>query len=109
MHNKVINLAGVVGGNSTACSSETKSVIVECAYFQPEAIIGKSLKYKIQSDAAHKFERGLDIECHEYVLRRFIKIVSDVLVVKNASIASFDYQKESDVQILDVQKINKIF
>ena len=109
MHNKVINLAGVVGGNSTACSSETKSVIVECAYFQPEAIIGKSLKYKIQSDAAHKFERGLDIECHEYVLRRFIKIVSDHAVVKNASIASFDYQKKSDVQIpIDVQKINKI-
>lgn len=109
MHNKVINLAGVVGGNSTACSSETKSVIVECAYFQPEAIIGKSLKYKIQSDAAHKFERGVDIECHEYVLRRFIKIVSDHAVVKNASIASFDYQKKSDVQIpIDVQKINKI-
>lgn len=109
MHNKVINLAGVVGGNSTACSSETKSVIVECAYFQPEAIIGKSLKYKIQSDAAHKFERGIDIECHEYVLRRFIKIVSDHAVVKNASIASFDYQKKSDVQIpIDVQKINKI-
>lgn len=109
MHNKVINLAGVVGGNSTACSSETKSVIVECAYFQPEAIIGKSLKYKIQSDAAYKFERGIDIECHEYVLRRFIKIVSDHAVVKNASIASFDYQKKSDVQIpIDVQKINKI-
>ena len=109
MHNKVINLAGVVGGSSTACSSETKSVIVECAYFQPEAIIGKSLKYKIQSDAAHKFERGIDIECHEYVLRRFIKIVSDHAVVKNASIASFDYKKKSDVQIpIDVQKINKI-
>ena len=35
-------------------------MIVECAFFQPEAIIGKSVKYDIQSEASHKFERGVD-------------------------------------------------
>ena len=58
LNNEVINLAGVVGGKSTSCSSETKTVIVECAFFQPETIIGKSVKYDIQSEASHKFERG---------------------------------------------------
>ena len=47
-----------------------KTVIVECAFFQPEAIIGKSVKYDIQSEASHKFERGVDPECHDRVLRR---------------------------------------
>ena len=42
LNNEVINLAGVVGGKSTSCSANTKTVIVECAFFQPEAIIGKS-------------------------------------------------------------------
>ena len=51
----------------------TKHVLIECAYFNPEAIIGKSLKYDIKSDAAHKFERGVDPESHETVLRRFLK------------------------------------
>ena len=44
----------------TACSKDTKSVIVECAYFNPENVIGQSIKYDIKSDAAHKFERGVD-------------------------------------------------
>ena len=76
LNNKVINLAGVVGGKSTSCSTNTKTVIVECAFFQPEAIIGKSVKYDIQSEASHKFERGVDRECQDNILRRFIKVVT---------------------------------
>ena len=40
----IINLAGIIGGKNTACSIITKSAIVECAFFKPEAIIGKSVK-----------------------------------------------------------------
>ena len=43
--NKIINLAGVIGGKESSCSKETTSVIVECAYFKPESIIGKSIKF----------------------------------------------------------------
>ena len=60
LNNKVINLAGIIGGKSTACTAYTKTVLVECAYFKPEAIIGKSVKYDIKSEASHKFERGVD-------------------------------------------------
>ena len=56
---EIISLAGVMGGASTACSRETKKVLVECAYFNPESIIGKSIKYNLISDASHKFERVL--------------------------------------------------
>ena len=38
-NNKIINLAGVIGGRRL-CSKSTKSVLVECAYFNPEIIIG---------------------------------------------------------------------
>ena len=41
---------------------KTMSVLVECAFFKPEAIIGKSVKYDIQSEASHKFERFVDPE-----------------------------------------------
>ena len=79
---KIINLAGVVGDKSTSCTSKTREVIIECAYFNPEIIIGKSIKYDIKSDAAHKFERGVDPSSHEYVLRRFINIVKDHTEIK---------------------------
>ena len=74
-NDKVINLAGVVGGKETSCSTDTKTALVECAFFQPEAIIGKSVKYDIQSEASYKFERFVDPECQEKTIRRFIKIV----------------------------------
>ena len=69
--------------------SNTKTVIVECAFFQPEAIIGKSVKYDIQSEASHKFERALIPNVHEKVLRRFIKLVSDHANIKDMSIISY--------------------
>lgn len=107
--NKVINLAGVVGNNSTSCSINTKTVIVECAFFQPEVIIGKSLKYGIQSDASYKFERGVDKDCQDRVLRRFIYIVNDHTNIKDMSIVSYDYGENLTFRIpINVQKINKI-
>jgi len=105
----VINLAGVVGGKSTSCSTNTKTVIVECAFFQPEAIIGKSVKYDIQSEASHKFERGVDPDCHERVLRRFIKLVDDHADIKEISIISYDSKYNPIHQLpVNVQKINQI-
>ena len=109
LNNQIINLAGVVGGKSTSCSIDTKTVIVECAYFQPEAIIGKSLQYDIQSEAAHKFERGVDPENQDKVLRRFIKLVSDHSNIKDLSIFSHRAHDNPVYRIpVDVNKINKI-
>ena len=109
LNNEVINLAGVVGGKSTSCSEDTKTVIVECAFFQPESIIGKSVKYDIQSDASHKFERTVDPECHDKVLRRFINIVSRHTTIKDMSIISYKYKDNVAHQIpINVEKINQI-
>ena len=106
---KVINLAGVMGGKNTSCSTNTKSIIVECAHFNPEEIIGKSVKYDIKSDAAHKFERGVDPLCHEEVLRRFIKIVSDHANIKNIEIYKDTFVDYTPFKIpFDVNKISDI-
>ena len=58
--NEIINLAGVMGGESTKCKNTSAKVLVECASFNPDMIIGKSVKYDLNSDAAYKFERGVD-------------------------------------------------
>jgi phenylalanyl-tRNA synthetase beta chain len=109
LNDKIINLAGIVGGNSTSCSTNTKTAIIECAFFQSEAIIGKSVKYDIQSEASHKFERGVDPECHEKVLRRFIKLVNEQANIKDMSIISYKYKDYLAHQIpVNVKKINQI-
>jgi len=106
---KVINLAGVVGGKSTSCSPKTTTVFIECAFFKPEAIIGKSVKYDIHSEASHKFERFVDPECHEMVIRRFINIVNDHANITNMSFFTNEFKKNKVVKIpFNVNKINKI-
>ena len=109
LDDQVINLAGVVGGKSTACTTQTKFVLIECAFFKPEAIIGKSLKYDIQSEASHKFERYVDPSCHDMVLRRFIDIVSDHVNIKDMSLVSYEFKQKTVIKIpIDVNKINQI-
>lgn len=106
---EVINLAGIMGGKNTRCSKETKTVLIECAYFIPKIIVGKALKYDINSDAAHKFERGTDPLCHEDILRRFIQIVED-----HATINKIEYFSEVNEEYehkkidINVNLINKI-
>ena len=109
LNDNIINLAGIVGGKSTSCSANTKTVIVECAFFQPEAIIGKSVKYDIQSEASHKFERGVDPKCHDRVLRRLIKLVSEHANIKDMSIISYK-SKDNPIHHIpvNVKKINEI-
>ena len=109
LNNEVINLAGVVGGKRTSCSSETKTVLVECAFFKPEKIIGKSVKYDIQSEASHKFERSVDPACHESVMRRFINLVSEYSNIKKMSFVSYKYEDITAHKIpVNVNKINQI-
>jgi phenylalanyl-tRNA synthetase beta chain len=106
---EIISLAGVMGGESTACSKETKKVLVECAYFDPEAIIGKTIKYNLKSDAAHKFERGVDFASQEKALRRYISIVKDHVSIKSLKMKTFIGKDFEDKYLpIDIVKINKV-
>tara|TARA_B100001248_G_scaffold146648_1_gene110186 strand:+ start:10461 stop:12368 length:1908 start_codon:yes stop_codon:yes gene_type:complete len=107
--NNVLNLAGVMGGESTSCNNETKKVLIECAFFKPDSIIGRSIKYDLNSEAAYKFERGVDPLMLENTLRRFISIVEDHTKIINLSIYQKVYQDYKKKYIEnDKSKIEKI-
>lgn len=55
-----IGLAGVMGGLSTAVTAKTKNIYLEGAFFTPTAIAGRARSYGMSTDAAHRFERGVD-------------------------------------------------
>ena len=57
-----VAIAGVMGGEQSAVSSETKNVFLEAAFFEPEAHAGTARRYKLHTDASHRFERGVDFE-----------------------------------------------
>ena len=55
-----VAIAGVMGGLESMVTNTTSKVFFESAYFNPEVIQGKTRMLGINSDAAYRFERGVD-------------------------------------------------
>ncbi|NCV32803.1 MAG: phenylalanine--tRNA ligase subunit beta, partial [Betaproteobacteria bacterium] len=54
------SLAGIMGGDATAVSDDTRNIYVEAAFWWPQAVAGRARRYNFSTDAAHRFERGVD-------------------------------------------------
>ena len=54
------SLAGIMGGLGVAVSLDTTNIFLEAAFWLPEAIAGRARKLKLNSEASHRFERGVD-------------------------------------------------
>ncbi|MDR6394702.1 phenylalanine--tRNA ligase subunit beta [Herbaspirillum seropedicae] len=54
------SLAGIMGGDATAVSLDTTNIYLEAAFWFPQAIQGRARRYNFSTDAAHRFERGVD-------------------------------------------------
>lgn len=57
---EVLSLAGVIGGVSSGCTESTTNVFVESAIFDPVRTATTGRKLNIETDARHRFERGVD-------------------------------------------------
>jgi phenylalanyl-tRNA synthetase beta chain len=55
-----IGLAGIMGGRDTAIGDATTEVLLESAHFTPDAIVGRARRLGLFTDAAQRFERGVD-------------------------------------------------
>ena len=71
-------LSGVMGGEVTAVTQETTDVYVEAAFWWPESIQGRARRFNFSTDAAHRFERGVDysttVEHIEYITRLLLEV-----------------------------------
>ena len=57
---KPVALAGVMGGEATEITEETRNVLLEAAWFTPSTVRNTSRRLKLFSEASHRFERGAD-------------------------------------------------
>ncbi|MGH8865456.1 MAG: phenylalanine--tRNA ligase subunit beta, partial [Burkholderiales bacterium] len=73
-----IGLAGIMGGDSTKADLETRNVVLEAAFFFPDAIAGRARRYNFVSDAAHRFERGVDFNNNIDGIERTARLILDI-------------------------------
>ncbi len=57
---RVLGLAGVMGGAETEVGATTTDVLVEAAHFDPVSVARTARRHKLPSEAAKRFERGVD-------------------------------------------------
>lgn len=74
---KALAVAGVMGGQSTAVSRDTSSVLLEAAHFEPIAIRRTATRLKKRTEASSRFEKNLDPHQNTQALLRYLKMLED--------------------------------
>ncbi|UHL64629.1 phenylalanine--tRNA ligase subunit beta [Paralcaligenes sp. KSB-10] len=74
----VESLAGIMGGEATAVTLDTRDIYLEAAFWWPQAIMGRARRYKFSSEASHRFERGVDFESVVEHLERMTRLLLDI-------------------------------
>ncbi len=74
----VLALAGVMGGEDSGVTLDTRSIFLESAFFAPEAIAGRARVYGFSSDASHRYERGVDFELGPQAIERAAELILSI-------------------------------
>lgn len=70
-----VAFAGVMGGENSEVDGDTTTLLLELAVFNPTTVRRTGRACNINSDAKHRFERGVDRENMERVIRRFLYLL----------------------------------
>jgi phenylalanyl-tRNA synthetase beta chain len=73
-----VGIAGIMGGQRTAVTAETTDVFFESAYFSPDAIGGRALRWGLTTDASQRFERGVDPAQQERGVERATELLLSI-------------------------------
>ncbi len=103
-------IAGVFGGQDHGITSETKSIFLESAYFDPISIRKTAKHHGINSDASFRFERGICIDSVEYALKRAAILICELCDgnISSDIIDEFAKKPEEVSILLNFDKTNKL-
>jgi len=73
-----VALAGVKGGASTMIHEGTRAIFFEAAFFDPNGVAGTARRYSLNTDASHRFERGVDFQLPAKAIERASALVLQI-------------------------------
>lgn len=87
--NEPLSIAGIMGGEKSAFSENSRNILIEGAYFNKVAIAQAGQKLRLNSDSRTRFERGIDSENVDFALRYAASIISKCCDCKTSNIRKF--------------------
>lgn len=76
--NRVVALAGVIGGLDSGTTTATKNIFLESAFFAAQAVRRTARARGIETDSAYRFARGVNPEHTVLALKRAAQLVLEV-------------------------------
>ena len=105
----VLGLAGIMGGQSSKAELDTTDIFLEAAFFAPDTIQGKGRRYRFSTDAAHRFERGVDFmgqrEALEYATRLTLDICGGQVGPVSEIIGELPTRSDLTLRVARAQKV----
>ncbi|TAJ61230.1 MAG: phenylalanine--tRNA ligase subunit beta [Chitinophagaceae bacterium] len=71
-------IAGVFGGLKSGVTANTRNIFLESAWFHPVSIRKTSVRHELRTDAATRFEKGVDISNTVNVLKRAALLIKEI-------------------------------
>lgn len=106
---EAIGLAGVMGGFDTEINPDTKNILIEAAIFDA-ALIRKTAKKILRSEASSRFEKGLDIRRTYLAMERSKELLEKYADAKISSYThEYKIKEAEDKKIkISLNKINSV-
>jgi len=87
------SLAGIMGGDATAVSDDTRHIFIEAAFWWPDAIAGRSRRFNFATDAGHRFERGVDPDSTVQHIERITELMLQICGTPDTRCGPIDDQQ----------------
>lgn len=85
----VLALAGIMGGVRAQVSDSTRHILLESAFFYPEAIAGRARRFGLHTDASMRYERGVDFNLPVVALSQAIELLAKCTDVRVLGVSGF--------------------
>ncbi len=77
-HDGPVAIAGVMGGERSGVSADTRNVFLECAFFSPRGVAATARRLMLHTDAAHRYERGVDYALQADAMERATALLLEI-------------------------------
>ncbi|MCQ9315433.1 phenylalanine--tRNA ligase subunit beta [Pediococcus pentosaceus] len=106
----LIAMAGVMGGMATEVSDQTQNIVIEAAIFDPIKVRKTARYHNLHSEAAMRFERGIDYSSLDDALNEAASLVADFSQGKVMSgvVVGNDTKLNPESITIALARINKI-
>ncbi len=107
---KPVAIAGIMGGENSEVSNDTKNILIESAYFNPSAIRKTAKRLGLSTDASYRFERGCNPEITVFAAERVAALIQETAGgdIAKGNIDVYPNEIKRPVISLRFSRLNKI-